>query len=66
MTTIELNNREAKLFIEFLKYRDLWDKVFKIKNGSVTIHLEDFILKKAEYKQFDDIKIYLKHANTCV
>lgn len=40
MTNIELTDKDAELFLKFLKYQDLWDEIFKIRDGSVELHFD--------------------------
>lgn len=54
MTTIELTEKEAALFVEFQRMQDTWMKLvnsgaFKVKSGSVTLHMDEHgVLRKID------------------
>jgi hypothetical protein len=58
MINISLSEQDAELFKRFRKYQDIWERVFKIKGGSVTFHFDDSgILRETEYKYKNKIKL---------
>ncbi len=47
---LELDEKDAQLFILFRKYQDTWERVFEIKGGSATIHFDlQGNMRKAEF-----------------
>ncbi len=39
-TAIYLTDKEVELFLKFLKYQDIWQEVFAIRDGSVELHFD--------------------------
>jgi hypothetical protein len=58
---IYLDPKEAELFKQFLKYHQIWEKIFSISNGSVELHLNSsHEIKKAIYKTEDILPVVKK------
>jgi len=55
-----LNNEEAKLFMRFREYQEVWEKVFKIKTGKAILHFGNNELKKVEYVKQETLDKELK------
>ncbi len=55
-TTIYLSFKEAELFKKFLQYENLWERVFKIKDGSVELFIDSQgVISKIGYNQVERV-----------
>jgi hypothetical protein len=49
-TILELTEKEAKLFLRFREYQDIWEQVFKIRNGQAILDFDSSGNIKASVK----------------
>ena len=55
--TIYLSPKEAELFKTFRQYQDLWEQIFKIREGSVELHFDSTGKMKPRFNVgYDDFK----------
>jgi len=59
-TAIYLNDEDAKLFLKFMEYKDIWRKVFDLRNGSIELHFDgQKKLRKVNYNFFENLSTHL-------
>jgi len=54
LVKIELTEKEAKVFKWFRRYQNIWEKMFEMRNGKITLHLNNKgEIRKKEFHYYE-------------